>query len=287
MILKAGSLAWIRGDEDSSGSAWTYDNVGNIETRTDGAGSSETNTYDFAYRIVATDKIEPGEDDNTTTTTFDLDGNTIKTKSGKTTFTYNYNSAGLLTSITGAGPDSAKGTSKFTYDDNGRLIIVNRGSGDDDSASTLKTFDYDNEGRITRRVTVGGDDEGTTYYLYKNGKPVGEYSSASDPVMNTGTYSVFQTISVGFGDDDSANPGSSITSYTVQGGESLKSLAAQNYGSPDLWYLIADANGLTGNEKLTAGARLVIPNSANNAFQTSETNALYKRVTLSAASYQT
>ena len=46
--------------------------MGNIETRTDGAGSSETNTYDLPTTSVATDKIGPGEDDNTTTTTFDL-----------------------------------------------------------------------------------------------------------------------------------------------------------------------------------------------------------------------
>ena len=100
--------------------------------------------------------------------------------------------------------------------------------------------------------------------------------------MNTGTPTACSNHQCWFGDDDGANPNSSITSYTVQGGESLKSLAAQ-IGSPDLWYLIADANGLTGNEKLTAGARLPSSNSANNAFQTPRLT-LSTKVTLSAAS---
>ncbi|MCH1553227.1 MAG: LysM peptidoglycan-binding domain-containing protein, partial [Luminiphilus sp.] len=278
---KYDKTGWL---EQAGGTTWSYDNVGNILTRNDGS-TSEVNIYDYAYRVYQTTKTEPDGDDDgdeadvtLTTTTFDRDGKTLTTKADETTFTYTYNSAGLVTKITGSGADSASGSSRSSYDENGRLSVVNRGSGDDDSASTLKTFAYDNDGRIISRATVGGDDAGVTYYLYGNGNPLGEYQSgsAASPTLNTGNYSVFQTISSGFGDDDSANPASSITQVTIQGGESLKSLAAQNYGSPDLWYLIADANGLKGSERLEAGTRLVIPNNANNAFQTAETNALYK-----------
>ena len=278
---KYDKTGWLK---EAGGTTWSYDNVGNILTRDDGS-TSEVNIYDYAYRVYQTTKTEPDGDDDgddadvtLTTTTFDRDGKTLTTKADKTTFTYTYNSAGLVTKITGSGADSASGSSTSSYDENGRLSVVNRGTGDDDSASTLKTFVYDNEGRIITRATVGGDDAGVTYYLYGNGNPLGEYQSDGEasPTLNTGNYSVFQTISSGFGDDDNANPASSITQVTIQGGESLKSLAAQNYGSPDLWYLIADANGLKGTERLEAGTRLVIPNNANNAFQTAETNALYK-----------
>ena len=35
--------------------------------------------------------------------------------------------------------------------------------------------------------------------------------------------------------------------YTVQSGDSLQSIAQMVYGDASLWYLIADANGITGN----------------------------------------
>ncbi|MCP5005958.1 MAG: LysM peptidoglycan-binding domain-containing protein, partial [Planctomycetes bacterium] len=45
----------------------------------------------------------------------------------------------------------------------------------------------------------------------------------------------------------------------VGGGDTLQSIASTVWGDASLWYLIADANGLNGNEDLTAGLRLSIP----------------------------
>ena len=49
----------------------------------------------------------------------------------------------------------------------------------------------------------------------------------------------------------------------------------QIYGNPSLWFVIADANGLTGDEKLVAGTVLKIPNTVELGRLTSETHAVY------------
>ncbi len=62
---------------------------------------------------------------------------------------------------------------------------------------------------------------------------------------------------------------STRSSYTVQDGETLQSIAASVWGDASLWYSIAEANGLTAGQQLTAGQTLVIPanvvRSHNNA----------------------
>jgi hypothetical protein len=55
----------------------------------------------------------------------------------------------------------------------------------------------------------------------------------------------------------------------------LQSIAGALYGHPELWYVIADANGLTGSEQLPAGMRLTIPNSVQYSGFTANTHALY------------
>jgi nucleoid-associated protein YgaU len=47
--------------------------------------------------------------------------------------------------------------------------------------------------------------------------------------------------------------------WTVQQGETLQWIAYQEYGDPNLWRGIADANRLSSVRRLAAGTRLVIP----------------------------
>ena len=56
-------------------------------------------------------------------------------------------------------------------------------------------------------------------------------------------------------------------SYTVVGGETLKTIARNVLGDSSLWWRIADANGLavSGDGELTAGQTLSIPKLALNA----------------------
>ncbi|OZG69945.1 hypothetical protein BTA51_28545, partial [Hahella sp. CCB-MM4] len=66
-------------------------------------------------------------------------------------------------------------------------------------------------------------------------------------------------------------PGKASTFYTVVQGETLQSIAASLWGDRSLWYLIADANGLSGGEALTSGLNLVIPNLVTNIHNNADT----------------
>ncbi|MFZ2032113.1 MAG: LysM domain-containing protein, partial [Vitreimonas sp.] len=58
---------------------------------------------------------------------------------------------------------------------------------------------------------------------------------------------------------NSFNQGSSASSWTVQAGETLQGIASQLWGDSNLWYKIAEINGLTGDESLVEGTILTIP----------------------------
>ena len=74
-------------------------------------------------------------------------------------------------------------------------------------------------------------------------------------------------------------PQDNLGAYTLQAGDTLESIALQVYGDGSLWYLIADANGITdrharAGEKGSAlhlGQRLNIPPAATGAHHTSTT----------------
>src|ERR1700761_7398446 len=65
------------------------------------------------------------------------------------------------------------------------------------------------------------------------------------------------------------------TAYTVADGDTLQSIAAAVWGDPSMWYLIADANGLSSSDALVAGQTLVIPNRATNVHNHTGTFQVY------------
>ncbi len=72
-----------------------------------------------------------------------------------------------------------------------------------------------------------------------------------------------------------AYPGTAPSDYTVQAGDTLSSIAARIWGDRAMWYLIADANGLSGAERLSEGTRLVIPNKVTNIHNNAGTFKVY------------
>ncbi len=68
---------------------------------------------------------------------------------------------------------------------------------------------------------------------------------------------------------NSFSQGAAGGSYTVEGGETLQSIAQAVWGNSSLWYKLAEANGLGGNPTLVEGQVLTLPaginRSSNNA----------------------
>lgn len=74
-------------------------------------------------------------------------------------------------------------------------------------------------------------------------------------------------------------PSDSFGVYTIQAGDRLETIALEIYGDSSLWYLLADANGITeknaeaGNSgQLQIGQRLSIPPATSNQHHTNSTH---------------
>ncbi|UGQ28871.1 LysM peptidoglycan-binding domain-containing protein [Acinetobacter calcoaceticus] len=66
-------------------------------------------------------------------------------------------------------------------------------------------------------------------------------------------------------------PSSASTSYVVNNGDTLQSIALSVWGDASMWYMLADVNGLSATDKLTAGQVLTVPNKVTNIHNNSET----------------
>jgi nucleoid-associated protein YgaU len=112
----------------------------------------------------------------------------------------------------------------------------------------VKTFVADNEGHIVFQFHDDGK-SGTPEqreYVYAGGNPWAETGHGVDGVqqtlIDTGKYNLIENLGDSF-------PGGVLT-YTTRDGDSLMAIAAQMYGNPSLWFVIADANGLNAGEQL-------------------------------------
>jgi YD repeat-containing protein len=70
-------------------------------------------------------------------------------------------------------------------------------------------------------------------------------------------------------------PSGQVASYVVRLNDTLQTIASIYYGSPSYWYLIAGANGLSGNERLSEGTTLSIPNVPANSVNNANTYKVY------------
>lgn len=184
-------------------------------------------------------------------------------------------------------------TSTFAYDVNGKLTYVNI----KDGRARNVTFVTDINGQVLDRKEADNNtalDDPWDRYFYFNGVRVGEITNnagfvpgtyvtavnARTAKPSTGPSTPFLTGNTGSFDADfdqayeALTPGSvrgSGSAWTVRDGDTLQGMAAAIWGDASLWYLIADANGLTSASLLSAGQTLVIPAKAGNVHNTAET----------------
>ncbi|AVQ84980.1 hypothetical protein C4F17_28385 [Variovorax sp. PMC12] len=140
-------------------------------------------------------------------------------------------------------------------------------------------FVNDANGTVLYADYTSATDPNTAYngqrQMVVNGEVLGRYGQTIDqryPQGNPfipGADVIKPEVSFSFGYQpiDGNYPAGSPGVYAVQVNDTLQSIAKGAYGDGNLWYLIADANGLMSNADLRAGQVLTIPTrvtSANN-----------------------
>ena len=157
-----------------------------------------------------------------------------------------------------ASARNADGISYTTtqYDSNGFAVKVIEKP--DDAEGKSRTFINDVNGQMLIRNDGGLD----TYSLIVNGQLLGR-SKVND--YDASFVNTYQPATAG---GLSAPP----SAYVVRGsGETPSSIAQALWGDSKLWYLIADANGMAGDDQLAVGKTLRIParvNTVRNDYQT-------------------
>ncbi|MDO9005753.1 MAG: LysM peptidoglycan-binding domain-containing protein [Aquabacterium sp.] len=197
-------------------------------------------------------------------------------------------------------PKWQAGSAKITYDENGHALRFH-----DRADNKWYYYSTDADGRITRREEIDGPDAGprqnnriaaeTTFqfenYYFFNGKQVGDVAyntTGAAPrdyaqILAQRPEDATQRKAVSSADFDQNfqpigpnYPGRTGSVYTVGAdGESLQGIAQAVWGDASLWYLIADANGLTSSSQLKAGQTLLIPNKVTNVHNNTQTSRPY------------
>jgi len=280
---------------------YTYDQVGNLKDETFYLNSTRykaiTHSYDSSYREIESVTYDYSNSANPTesyTYTYyklktgditKLEQNVVvdANNSQSTTFNYSRSDPSLL-KISGVSTGTQNGSATSYIVDQTWVYLdtsgntIKKESRSSDGATVLETevFGYNINGKINFK----SDAANTHDYVYINDKPyaavlfdlAGAYLSVDYKSYNPLTYPDPQQQP----NVDTQPLEGGLQSHTVQEGDSLRSLAAQYYGSADLWYVIANANGLPDMSLPKAGARLSVPAKASNVYLDSQTVSLYK-----------
>ena len=209
-----------------------------------------------------------------------------------TTYGYTYRDKALQETIRTTAQGGGVSTSTFAYDANNniRQVVI--------SDTRPRTIDYttDAMGRVLKRTENGGGAANPVeYYFYFDGMRIGDIGNNGSSqasyaeTINDRTRAV-QTGAFRSGQgqpyanfDQSYSPinaqsamvSGSGAAYAVRAGDSLWSIAKALWGDESLWYVLADANGLTGASALPPGATLIIPSNVISAHNTSDTFKVY------------
>lgn len=294
---------------------WSYDSGGRVLQFRHTRGTTIVRQTDTTYNEAGLQKtvttIEEGKPTSTSTYTYDLSGRVtnLRTAQGSVVadYVYAYYGDGRERTITSTGQEfhqyatydettntetihtttrSLNGhTTTELYDVNKIKKSIAKTQADGQPRPYLMTLLADNEGHILYKHVDDGVTRDSSNraryaereYLYVNGQPVGETGKKLDgnyitlldhmPQPGQRLYSLVDTIGA-------EQPGLEQR-YSVRAGDTLHSIAAAVYGNPTLWYVIADANGLTGSESLTVGMQLRLPDTVAVGALTAENHVVY------------
>lgn len=145
------------------------------------------------------------------------------------------------------------GKTTFTYDSRGELKAVVATGG----TTIDRMFASNADGQITTRRIKSGKAQS---YLYHQGAALANYGNITAAEI-TDTFTRISS------DYPAATPGT----YVVNQGDTLAGIAQSVWGDSGMWYLIADANGLTPDVALVAGSTITIPNVVSSNHNKSTT----------------
>jgi hypothetical protein len=154
--------------------------------------------------------------------------------------------------VAGSSTYFQAGATTSSYDRNGNLTAVSETF----ATSKNRSFVTDQAGHILRKTENGK----TQNYFYAGDKPLGSSGALTGADFDFN----YTPVSEQF-------PGTVPGSYVVSAGDTLRGIALAVFGDAQLWYLIADANGLKTDADLTAGRNLTIPNKVTNLRNAADT----------------
>ena len=255
---------------------YDYDKDGNLEYDRVHVGNADE--FDIDYTLKADGMVA-------STYTGANGGNTDLT----TTYYYDYWDTAKQTDIKIQGKNAGinwdtwkPGFSKFTYDVNGHLDLLY-----DTQVDRTLSYINNHRGQTLQRydVTATSGDPIIHRYYFFDGRPIGDVGNgesglvdyaevlaarrnpdyeAPGPVTSADFDQNYQPIGPNY-------PARTPGSYTVRTGDTLRGIALQVWGDSGLWYLLADANGLSGDAQLVVGMHLVIPNVVTNIHNNADT----------------
>lgn len=173
------------------------------------------------------------------------------------------------------------GITTNTYDISGNLIGVKSSSKPEDDRTLVYSLDdtllWGQQGS-THITTAFGQDlaiPNTYRQLVVNGQVLARYgvvideSNPRDKKTNNPNFKVIADFNFGYQPINGNYPTAAPGAYSVRAGDTLQVIAQGAYGDASLWYIIADANGLAGNEGLRVGQTLTIPNRVGTSHNNS------------------
>ena len=238
-----------------------------------------------------------------TLNTYDAAGNLTVAKSygtgysNSTTYTYapyaeSYQQIAIKTgqsvrqtgnfSTTSGGQIYQEGTTTLQYDPNGYLYRVDRSgmSTLDSSMGYVLGFNpyittiYNDVNGMALHKVIGFGAYGSINNLVANGQVLGSWGTDYE---NGEMVTRRDFINYGRIDAQAVTAGQSA--YRVRAGDTLRSIALAVYGDAQLWYVLADANGVTDGD-LTQGRMLVTPQRTSGLHNSNVTSEQYSQVKL-------
>ena len=262
---------------------WAYDAAGNVNAyEASQAGAVDelvTNSYDRSNRVIRSVRVDKDNKTSTTETTYGNQSSfatPIREVVVDSTYTYTYETDQNGIRIFGAGSGYDDGESLAILDRNGRTIKTTQRNTITQDLDTIKRYVYDPFGKL---VFEAGSETQQDFvrYFYVNGEKI-----ATETVPASGA-KIFDAVDI----DALVEPGDSgVLSHSVGDGDTLRALALRYYGSQDLWYVIAEVNGLADGSA-ALGSTLAIPPSPGSSYFNAESHSLARTPTVNASSIPT